>query len=34
MLFSFVSQAADEKLIFVDYQMLVIGWIAANDWRP
>ncbi len=24
----------DEKLIFVDYQMLVIGWIAANDWRP
>lgn len=24
----------DEKLIFVDYQMLVIGWIAANEWRP
>jgi hypothetical protein len=24
----------DEKLIFVDYQVLVIGWIAANDWRP
>ena len=24
----------DEKLILVDYQMLVIGWIAANDWRP
>jgi hypothetical protein len=23
----------DEKLIFVDYQMLVIGWIAANDCR-
>jgi hypothetical protein len=24
----------DEKLIFIGYQMLVIGWIAGNDWRP
>ena len=23
----------DEKLIFIDCQMLVIGWLAGNDWR-
>jgi hypothetical protein len=24
----------DEKLIFLDYQILVVGWIQVNDWRP